>query len=148
MSAADKTCGSTCPRNANFRALRSRHWSQRHLVGKSLLVERNWVRFVQTGFGQRQPISSANSLPALTKLVGRFALGFHLRGGSTLKDGLQLHRAIRIGWRQVGLPHCCSLDRNASYLLGLARSVDHSKQIITFAQSLDGADSSSRRIIE
>ena len=57
MSAADKACGSTCPRNANFRALRSRHWSQRHLVGKSLLVERNWVRFVQTGFGQRPPIS-------------------------------------------------------------------------------------------
>jgi hypothetical protein len=56
MSAADKACGSTCPRNANFRTLRSRHWSQRHLVGKSLLVERNWVRFVQTGFGQRQPI--------------------------------------------------------------------------------------------
>jgi hypothetical protein len=64
-------------------------------------------------------------------------LGFHLRGGSTLKDGLQLHRAIRVGWRQVGLPHCCGLDRNASYLLGLARSVDHSKQIITFARSLD-----------
>ena len=46
MPAADKTCGSTCPRNANFRALRSRHWSQRHLVGKSLLVERKRVRFV------------------------------------------------------------------------------------------------------
>ena len=76
---------------------------------------KNWVRFVQTGFGQRQPISAANSLPALTKLVGRFALGFHLGDGLPLKDVLQLHRAISVGSRQVGLLQCCRLDWNASY---------------------------------
>jgi hypothetical protein len=53
---ARKSTGPTTEEGKQRSRCNAIHWSQRHLVGKSLLVERNWVRFVQTGFGQRQPI--------------------------------------------------------------------------------------------
>jgi hypothetical protein len=54
MSAADKTCGSTCPRNANSSAPVEALVADRHLVGKSLLVEK--IGFVSS----RPDLRSAN----------------------------------------------------------------------------------------